>query len=151
FVLAVVLFGRTPRAQDTPYRLVEGWPHVPANVKWGGVSSVRIDAHGNFWVFHRADPPVLEFEPSGKLLKSFGSGMFVQAHGMGLDRDGNLWLTDAQGKDGKGHQVFKFSPEGKLLLTLGKAGVAGEGPDLFNGPCDVVVAPNGNVFIADGH
>ena len=60
--------------------------------------------------------------------------MFVQAHGMAIDRDGNVWVTDAQNKDGKGQQVFKFSPEGKVLMTLGKAGVAGEGPDTFSGP-----------------
>src|SRR5216684_5705590 len=77
--------------------------------------------------------------------------MFVQPHGMTLDRDGNLWVTDAQNKEGKGQQVFKFSPDGKVLMTLGKAGVAGEGPDVFNGPTDVVVAPNGDIFISDGH
>ena len=66
-------------------------------------------------------------------------------------RDGNVWVTDAQAKDGKGQQVFKFSPEGKVLLTLGKAGVAGEGPDTFSGPADVVVARNGDIFVADGH
>ena len=67
--------------------------------------------------------------------------MFVQPHGMTVDREGNVWVTDAQTKDGKGQQVFKFSPDGKVLMTLGKAGVAGEGPDTFNGPSDVVVAP----------
>src|SRR5205807_10332395 len=63
----------------------------------------------------------------------------------------NVWITDAQGKDGKGHQVIKFSPEGKVLLTLGKAGVTGDGADTFNQPSDVVVAPNGDIFVADGH
>jgi sugar lactone lactonase YvrE len=68
-----------------------------------------------------------------------------------VDRDGNVWVTDAQAKDGKGQQVFKFSPEGKVLLTLGKAGVAGEGNDVFSGPADVVVGGNGDIFVADGH
>ena len=68
-----------------------------------------------------------------------------------MDHDGNVWVTDARGQDGKGQQVFKFSPDGKLLLTLGKAGVAGDGPDTFNQPSDVVVAPNGDIFVADGH
>jgi hypothetical protein len=70
-----------------------------------------------------------------------------------VDRDGNVWVTDAQGnKEGtKGHQVFKFNPEGKVLLTLGKAGVSGDGPDTLNEPCDVVTAPNGDIFVADGH
>ena len=95
--------------------------------------------------------PILEFDTSGKLLKSFGAGMFVFPHGIYADKDGNVWVTDGQGKDGKGHQVFKFSPDGKVLLTLGKAGVPGNGPDTFNMPSDVVVAPNGDIFVADGH
>jgi DNA-binding beta-propeller fold protein YncE len=138
-------------AQDNPYRVAEGWPQLPTGMKWAGVISVDADAQGNIWVFHRSDPTILEFAPSGKLLKSFGTGMFVQAHGMTIDRDGNIWVTDAQAKDGKGQQVFKLSPDGKVLMTLGKAGVAAEGPDTFNGPTDVVVAPNGDIFVSDGH
>ena len=77
--------------------------------------------------------------------------MVVNPHGMSIDRDGNLWVTDAQNKDGKGQQVFKLNPDGKVLMTLGTAGVAGEGPDTFNGPTDVVTAPNGDIFVSDGH
>ena len=134
-----------------PYRLVDQWAQLPAGVQWAGVISVDPDAKGNIWVFHRSDPTILKFDPSGKLAASFGAGMFVQAHGMTIDRDGNIWVTDAQSKDGKGQQVFKLSPEGKVLMTLGKAGVAGQGPDTFNGPADVVVAPGGDIFVADGH
>src|SRR5579883_2303838 len=107
-------------AQSMPYHMVEGWPDLPSNIKWGQVIAVDIDAQGNIWVFHRSDPPILEFDPSGKLLTSFGSGMFVQPHGLAIDSQGNIWVTDAQGKDGKGQQVFKFSREGKVLMTLGK-------------------------------
>jgi sugar lactone lactonase YvrE len=77
--------------------------------------------------------------------------MFVYPHGIHLDREGNIWVTDGQGKDGKGHQVFKFRPDGKVLMTLGKAGVAGNGPDTFNQPSAVLVAPDGDIFVADGH
>jgi streptogramin lyase len=77
--------------------------------------------------------------------------MFVFPHGIFVDGDGNVWVTDGQGKDGKGHQVFKFSPDGKVLLTLGKAGTAGDGPDTFNAPSAVLVAPNGDIFVGDGH
>ncbi|HKA40431.1 MAG TPA: peptidyl-alpha-hydroxyglycine alpha-amidating lyase family protein, partial [Burkholderiales bacterium] len=80
-----------------------------------------------------------------------GAGMFVQPHGIHVDRDGNVWVTDSQGKDGKGHTVVKFNQDGKVLLTLGKAGVAGDGPDAFNAPSDVITAPNGDIFVADGH
>jgi len=138
-------------AQENPYRVAEGWPQLPAGITWGAVISVDADGRGNIWVFHRSEPTILEFDPTGKLIKSLGKDMFVQAHGMTIDRDGNIWVTDAQGKDGKGHQVFKLSPEGKVLMTLGKAGVAAEGPDTFSGPTDVVVAPNGDIFVSDGH
>ncbi len=138
-------------ALPDPYRPVENWAQLPAGVQWGQVINVDPDAHGDIWIFHRSDPAILEFDASGKCLKSFGAGMFVQAHGLTIDHDGNIWVTDAQGKDGKGQQVFKFSPERKVLMTLGKAGVAGNGPDTFNGPSAVIVAPNGDIFIADGH
>jgi sugar lactone lactonase YvrE len=148
---AIIVSGVATRAQDNPYRVVEGWPQLPANLKLGAVISVDCDAQGNIWVFHRNQPPILKFDPSGKLLTSFGTDMFVQPHGMTIDRGGNLWVTDAQDKNGKGQQVFKLSPDGKVLMTLGKAGVAGEGPDIFNGPTDLVVAANGNIFVSDGH
>jgi sugar lactone lactonase YvrE len=77
--------------------------------------------------------------------------MFVQAHGITVDRNGDVWVTDAMMTEGKGNQVFKFSPDGKLLMTLGKAGVAGGGNDVFSGPADVVIAQNGDIFVADGH
>src|ERR1044071_6783587 len=77
--------------------------------------------------------------------------MFVFPHGATVDREGNPWVTDAQGGNGKGHQVFKFSADGRVLMTLGKAGVSGSGPDLFDQPCDVVVASNGDIFVADSH
>ena len=77
--------------------------------------------------------------------------MFNFPHGATVDRDGNLWVTDARGEGGKGHQVFKFSPDGKVLMTLGKAGVCGSGPDLFDQPTDVLVAPDGDIFVTDSH
>jgi sugar lactone lactonase YvrE len=141
----------TASAQDNPYKVAPGWAQLPANITLGGVISVEPDTKGNIWVVHRNQPPILEFDASGKLLKSFGTDMFVQPHGLALDRDGNVWVTDSQGKDGKGHQVFKFSPDGKVLMTLGKAGVAAETNDSFAGPSDVVVSPNGEVFVTDGH
>jgi sugar lactone lactonase YvrE len=91
-------------------------------------------------------------------VKSFGAGMFVRPHGIHVDREGNVWVTDGEGPDGKdprrngkGHQVFKFSPDGKVLMTLGKAGIVGDGPDVFNQPSAVLVAPNGDIFVGDGH
>ncbi len=154
-VVVVAVAAALPEAQNgslpSPYHEAANWAKLPAGAKWAGVISVDPAANGDMWVFHRSDPPILRFDPSGKVVKSFGEGMFVQAHGMTVDRDGNLWVTDAQGKDGKGQQVFKLSPDGKVLMTLGKAGVSGAGNDVFSGPCDVVVANNGDIFVADGH
>jgi len=144
----------------SPYRMVENWAQLPAGRTWGGTNSVSVDRAGDVWVFERCGAmtcfgsnlaPILEFAPSGKLLKSFGEGMFVYPHGIYLDRDDNIWVVDGQGKNGKGQQIVKLSPEGKVLLTLGTAGVAGDGPDTFNQPTSVVTAPNGDIFVADGH
>lgn len=150
-----------------PYRTVENWAKMPEGRTWGATSAVDIDPDGkSIWVAERcganscADsdlPVVLKFDSSGKLVKSFGAGMFIFPHGIHVDRQGNVWVTDAiplgsaTQPPGKGHIVVKFSPEGKVLLTLGKAGVPGDGPDTFNQPSDVITAPNGDIFVADGH
>jgi len=93
--------------------------------------------------------PILKFDETGKLVKSFGAGLILFPHGLSVDPEGNVWVTDGLGKEGIGHQVFKFSPDGKLLLTLGKRGVAGSGADEFNAPSATLVAPNGDIFVAD--
>jgi sugar lactone lactonase YvrE len=142
------------------YKVVENWGTLPPGRAWGSASGVSLDHKGNIWIFERCgvktcdgrtESPLLEFDKSGRLVNSFGSGMFIFPHGLFVDRDNNVWVTDADGKNGKGHQVFKFSPDGKVLMTLGKAGITGTGPDTFNRPSDAIVAPNGDVFVADGH
>jgi sugar lactone lactonase YvrE len=144
--------------QPNPYRPIDGWAQLGR--RWGATSAVDVDLEGNLWVAERCGgnsctgssvAPILEFDSSGRLLRSFGAGLFVQPHGIAVDGDGNVWVTDDQGIPGKGHQVFKFSPDGKVLLALGKAGVAGNGPDTFNEPTDVAIAPNGDIFVSDGH
>jgi len=89
----------------------------------------------------------------GKILKTFGKGMMVWPHGIHVDKEGNVWIADGRGdeKRGVGHQVHKFSPDGELLMSLGQAGKAGRGKYIFDQPCDVLVAPNGDIFVADGH
>jgi sugar lactone lactonase YvrE len=143
-----------------PYRAIENWAKLPQGRPWGSTAGVAIDRNGNVWAAERCGAnscagsdlaPILEFDSSGKLLTSFGAGMFVFPHRITVDREGNIWVTDGDGKDGKGHQVFKFSPKGKVLLTLGKAGVAGAGEDTFNRPSAVAIAANGDIFVADGH
>lgn len=159
-VAAIVVMTTGAHAQDNPYRIEEGWAKFPDGRKWGSTSGVDVDRDGNIWAFERCGErtcagsnlaPIFKFDRSGKPVKSFGAGMFVFPHGMHADKDGNVWVTDAEGKDGKGHQVVKFNPDGKVLLVLGKAGVAGDGPDTFNRPSALVTAPNGDIFVADGH
>jgi DNA-binding beta-propeller fold protein YncE len=134
---------------------------LPAPRGWGGTTAVAVDRDSkSVWVFERcggsncADSklaPVLHFDPSGKLLASFGAGMFVFPHGIAIDPDGNVWVADADGRNGKGHVVVKFSPTGKVLLTLGRPGMPGDAPGYFNRPTGVAIARNGDVFVADGH
>jgi len=161
FALASAVLAAAATAQPNPYRTVEGWAKMPEGRTWGATSAVDVDRDGkSIWVAERCGantcagsslPVVLEFDESGRLRTSFGAGIFVFPHGIHVDGSGNVWVTDARGKDGRGHQVFKFSPEGKRLLSLGKAGVTGDGPDTFNQPSDVAVGANGDVFVADGH
>ncbi|HLG96392.1 MAG TPA: peptidyl-alpha-hydroxyglycine alpha-amidating lyase family protein [Bryobacteraceae bacterium] len=138
-------------AQPNPYHEVEHWAALPAGMQWGQVISVDPLPGGNILAFQRAEPPLLVFDRSGKLVKSFGDGMFIQPHGLTVDKQGFIWATDAAARNGKGEQVFKFSPDGKVLMTLGTAGVAGESETAFNGPTDVAIAPNGDIFVSDGH
>src|SRR5262245_47287833 len=129
-----------------PYQTVAGYFKLPAGREWGSTSAVEIDKDGrSIWVAEHCGAnscagstldPILKFDASGALVKSFGGGMFIFPHGIYVDRDGNVWVTDAQGRDGKGHQVVKFSPDGKVLLTLGKAGVAGNPPEALTEPND---------------
>ena len=143
--------GPAPNNLPNPYREVENWAKLPAGVQWGHVINVLPDAHDNIVVFHRIDPALLKLDSAGKYIQGFGAGIFVEAHGLAIDRDGNIWTTDQKTKDGKGQQAIKFSPDGKVLMKLGKAGVTGTGPDTFNNPSSVVVAANGDIFIGDGH
>ena len=174
-------------AQDNPYRTIEGWAKMPEGRSWGSTSAVDIDRDGrSIWIAERCGantclnratgeisnlPTVLKFEGNGTLVRSFGAGMLIFPHGIHVDREGNIWVTDGQDnapvQSGvhttaaaermgpapgatKGHQVFKFSPDGKLLMTLGKPGGAAA-PEYFHQPNDIVTAPNGDIFVAEGH
>ena len=152
-----------------PFETINDHFELPAGRTWGSTSAVDIDPDGtSIWVGERCGAnscaesdldPILKFDKDGNLLTSFGAGMFIFPHGIHVDRQGNVWVTDAQGPrgrgpayEGKGHAVFKFNPDGELLLTLGRPGVAGDGSGpLLNEPNDVHVAPNGDIFVAEGH
>jgi DNA-binding beta-propeller fold protein YncE len=157
-VMADVLHDATP----TPYHAVPGFAtELPSGQVWGSVTGVAVD-HGHLWVVERCgqnscdgtkDDPILEYDMSGKLLKHFGSGMFVSPHGLTFDKAGDFYVADYQGnkENTKGRVVYKFNQEGKVLMTLGTPGKAGTGPNEFGEPNEVAIAPNGDLFIADGH
>src|SRR6266436_1938995 len=163
-----------PTELPNPYRLVQGWPTLPESMnggRWGEVIRVHVHSDGNIWVFHRcfntvppgiatclgrgdANPPILQFDPSGKLLKSLGGGMFVNPHGFTVDHEGNLWVSDVNDKETVlgmsarnasgvvlGQEVLKLDQNGKVLMMLGKMGVGGSGTDTFDRPTGVAVAP----------
>ena len=148
--------------------VIKAWAGLPDDREWGSTAGVDIDPNdGHIWAYDRCGgvglaggcaenlvDPVFKFHrETGEILTSFGAGLFVLPHGIHVDADGNVWVTDSQGtQDGtKGHQVIKFSPEGEVLLTLGQAGVTGSEPGQLNEPCDVITAPNGDIFVSDGH
>ena len=220
YTLAVAVLTAPVVAQDVqpindgpnPYTTVKDYFKLPEGRTWGSTSAVDIDKDGkSIWVAERCGPftptgnscldratgkmsdlpSVLKFDSTGKLVKSFGAGLLIFPHGIHVDRDGNVWVTDGQddapvpargaggGREGRGaaggregggrargeaptgpigprpgathgNQVFKFSPDGKVLLTLGKPGGAAS-PEYFYQPNDVITAPNGDIFVAEGH
>jgi hypothetical protein len=166
---AVSLLGARNDLPD-PYGPGVSWGQLPEGRKWGSTASVTTAPDGTIWVADRCGNsgaggttcggasanvnPIfqfdtsgkLQFDTSGKLLKTFGAGMFVSPHKLAIDKDGYLWLAD-----NGGHQVFKLDQNGKVLMTLGKKGVAGAGLDEFDQPTDVAIAQNGDIFVGDGH
>jgi DNA-binding beta-propeller fold protein YncE len=160
-----------------PYRVIRDWAQLQLEGRpWGGSNGVAIDRDGrSVWATDRCSPgttpgclgskgnPVHHFDESGKEIRSFGGGMFVWPHGIHVDRDGNVWVTDARaaspdeltkfpGEADKGSVAIKFSPEGKVLMTLGKPGVRGNPPAALTDPTDVVTDPaNGDIYVSESH
>ena len=148
--------------------VITQWAALPDGRTWGSTAGIDIGPDGHVWVYDRcgangldggceANPdvdPILKYDRNtSEMLANFGAGLFVLPHGLHVDDDGNVWVTDSQGNEAgtKGHQVIKFSPEGEELMRLGEAGQPGSGPGQLNEPCDVIVAPNGDIFVSDGH
>lgn len=153
-----------PNNFPTVYRIDEGWGKLPNGRKWGGISAVDIDNDGkSVWVFDRCEsidggcatstlPPVIQLGPDGQVVRSWGSGQFRYPHGIFVDAKNNIWTAEGKANDGRSAQIVrKWTRDGKLLMTLGTLGVRGRSTSLFDGVSDVLVAPDGNIFVADGH
>ena len=151
--------------------VTRNWGQLPAGRKWGTTAGIDVDPiDGNIWAYERCGAgtagggpvdcdntpldPIFKFDrKTGAVLANFGKGVMVTPHGIALDKQGNVWVTDFAGNKAgtKGHQVHKFSPKGEKLLSLGVAGKAGNADGEFNQPNDVVLGPDGSIYVADGH
>ncbi len=150
--------------QPNGYRSDLNFFKLPPGRVMGSTSAVGVDSKGHIWIAERCGAnncatsnidPIMEFDENGNFIKAFGGGLTVFPHGFFIDAKDNIWLTDARAvsgqNGGKGATVMKFSPDGKLLMTLGKPGVQGKGTDVFTEPNAVLVAKNGDIFVSDGH
>ena len=151
--------------------VMTNWGDLPEGREWGTTAGIDIDPFdGHIWAYERCasgtasggnvncetNPvdPIFKFDRNtGEVLANFGADLFVTPHGIHVDSDGNVWVTDFAGNEAgtRGHQVFKFSPTGEVLLTLGTAGQPGSGPSQLNQPNDVITGPDGSIFVGDGH
>lgn len=171
----LLTFGTQVLAQGlpNPYRTVPAWAKLPDGREMGAVGDVATDPDGkHIWAVVRCDAPranfgyecvdsdldpILKFDPDGNLVESFGAGLFIWPHGLDVDDDGNVWVTEAVRRDRlpagdpRAHQVIKFSPTGEVLMVLGTPGVEGPANNQFTSPSDVVIGHNGDIFVADGH
>ena len=162
----VAVYGPIAHSNDrpNPYTRIEPWGAAPPgnNGEWAAVSGAEGGPDGVLYVFHRchsnscvgrSEPALVKLDPlTGKRLGTFGAGLMAFPHGLHVDFEGNVWTTDSGRDDAPGgHLVRKFSADGELLMTLGHSGVAGDEPDMFREPTDVVVARDGTIFVTEGH
>ena len=152
FLLCLALAGAGGLAAQPAgtYTVDANWAQLPAGTAWNGNTSwITADGKGNVVVLVRTAPYFRVFSRDGRFVKTFGDdGLFQSAHSVTVDAQGFLWVTDSAA-----HVVHKFNPEGKLLMTLGKKGVAGDNSsrDLFNQPNHVAIAPDGDIYVSDGY
>jgi len=152
-----------PNPSTNRYVEVPGFFKLPPGRAMGSSSAVAGDSKGNIWVVDRCAAnscvgstldPIMEFDAKGNFVKAFGAGLLQFAHGFFIDRKDHLWVTDGvppDGKGSKGQVVREFDESGRLLRTMGKEGMAGSAPDGFTEPNAVLVAPDGSIFVSQGH
>jgi sugar lactone lactonase YvrE len=151
-----------PNAAPNPYKMQDNWLQLPEGRKLGAAIKVQVDHSDgkSIWVFDRCGgnacdkstlAPIMKFDANGKFVRAFGANLFVQPHGLYVDKDGNVYAADNGILNGKGAIVVKFSPTGDVLMTLGKPGMPGNAEGYLRGASSVVVAPNGDIVVGDGH
>jgi len=163
-VLVCVPFAASAADLTSPFGAPEHqWATPPTGAPWGSSAGIERGPRSEIWAIDRCGAnscdgsdkaPIVQLDPAtGKAIKSIGAGLFVFPHGLHVDAKGNVWVTDgAISKDGsKGLTVTKLSPGGKVLLTIGTPGQRGDDQTHFNSPSDVITAPNGDIFVTDGH
>ncbi len=130
------------------FHAVKGWLKLPDGMETGETAGVGVDSHNHVFIFHRGkDMPIMCVEAdTGKIVSSFGEGLFTNAHGLEVDSQDNVWVTDTLN-----HQVYKFDHDGNLLLTVGEKGKSGLDATHFNQPTDVAVTPDGEFYVSDGY
>jgi len=154
--------GADPNAAPNPYKMQETWAKLPDGRKLGSAIKVQVDHSDgkSIWVFDRCGAnectnstmaPIEKFDSEGAFQKAVGADMFAVPHGLFVDREGNVWAGDQLARNGKGADLIKFGPDGKVLMTLGKPGMPGNAPGYLSTASAVVVAPNGDIYVADGH
>ena len=158
--------------RPNPFATIRDWGTLPDGRTWGSVSAVNVDVDGvHIWAGDRCGTnscaesdvdPIVKLDPDGNVVASFGAGLITWPHGMDVDSEGNVWIADARSPNAgelertpdapmNGHQVVKFSPTGEVLLVLGTPGETGDPPTHFTEPNDVVVGPNGNIYVGEAH
>ena len=129
-----------------PYTVDTNWPHLPAGWNLQETPGVAVDANDHVYVFHRGENPIIELTPDGRVVRSWGQGMFIRPHAIRIDPQGAIWVVDNDT-----HQVLKMDRSGRVQLVMGRKGQSGEGPDLFNRPTDVAFAEDGSFYVSDGY
>jgi hypothetical protein len=150
-LLPLPAFAQSGSWPDLGYRVVPDFLRLPPGANLGEVTAVELNSKGHIFVFNRGPRPIMEFDRHGDFIRSLGEGLFTTAHGLRIDAEDNIWTTDVDS-----HLVLKLSPEGRLLMVLGRKGTAGEldpvsSMVLFNKPADVAFGPSGDIFLADGY
>ncbi len=129
-----------------PYTVDPDWPQLPFGWNFQETPGVAVDANDHVYVFHRGRRPIIEFTPDGRMVRSWGDGIFIRPHAIRVDPDGAIWVVDNDT-----HQVLKMDSSGRVRMVMGRKGQSGEGPDLFNRPTDVAFSGDGSFYVSDGY